>query len=184
MRLAPADLGVLAAGSSTVAGTRSWLLGLPAAALVVLALGADGAPCNNRLCALDEARSAARLQAMAVGPGRWPAALALHAQDIPARRCITCHPAFHPEMNRSAHAFLLDEGEMNVGQLVVELGTSQANVSKHLRILHDARIVTRRAEGTAAYYSVTDPSLMPVCAIVCDRLRDQAASDARTFAVT
>ena len=79
---------------------------------------------------------------------------------------------------------LLDEGEMNVGQLVVELGTSQANVSKHLRILHDARVVTRRAEGTAAYYSVTDPSLMPVCAIVCDRLRDQAASDARTFAVT
>jgi DNA-binding transcriptional ArsR family regulator len=79
---------------------------------------------------------------------------------------------------------LLDEGEMNVGQLVGELGTSQANVSKHLRILHDARIVTRRAEGTAAYYSVTDPSLMPVCAIVCDRLRDQAASDARTFAAT
>ncbi len=79
---------------------------------------------------------------------------------------------------------LLDEGEMNVGQLVGELGTSQANVSKHLRILHDARIVTRRAEGTAAFYSVTDPSLMPVCAIVCDRLRDQAASDARTFAAT
>ena len=79
---------------------------------------------------------------------------------------------------------LLDEGEMNVGQLVVELGTSQANVSKHLRILHDARVVTRRAEGTAAFYSVTDPSLMPVCAIVCDRLRDQAASDARTFAAT
>jgi DNA-binding transcriptional ArsR family regulator len=79
---------------------------------------------------------------------------------------------------------LLDEGEMNVGQLVGELSTSQANVSKHLRILHDARIVTRRAEGTAAYYSVTDPSLMPVCAIVCDRLRDQAASDARTFAAT
>lgn len=79
---------------------------------------------------------------------------------------------------------LLDEGEMNVGQLVGELGASQANVSKHLRILHDARIVTRRAEGTAAYYSVTDPSLMPVCAIVCERLRDQVASDARTFAAT
>ena len=79
---------------------------------------------------------------------------------------------------------LLDEGEMNVGELVDQLGTSQANVSKHLRILHDARIVTRRAEGTAAYYSVTDPSLMPVCAIVCDRLRDQAAAEARTFAAS
>lgn len=78
---------------------------------------------------------------------------------------------------------LLDEGEQNVGQLVDRLGTSQANVSKHLRILHDAGIVSRRAEGTAAYYSVIDPSLLPVCAIVCDRLREQVADDVRTFAV-
>lgn len=76
---------------------------------------------------------------------------------------------------------LLDEGELNVGQLVEQLDTSQANVSKHLRVLHDSRIVSRRAEGTAAYYSVTDPSLMPICAIVCDRLRDQATADARAF---
>jgi len=79
---------------------------------------------------------------------------------------------------------LLDEGEMNVGELVDQLGTSQANVSKHLRILSDARIVARRAEGTAAYYSVTDPSLMPLCAIVCDRLRDQTEIEARTFATS
>jgi DNA-binding transcriptional ArsR family regulator len=78
---------------------------------------------------------------------------------------------------------LLDDGEQNVGELVDRLGTSQANVSKHLRVLHDARIVSRRADGTAAYYSVTDPSLMPVCAIVCDRLREQVAHDVRTFAV-
>lgn len=78
---------------------------------------------------------------------------------------------------------LLDDGEQNVGQLVDRLGTSQANVSKHLRVLHDARIVSRRAEGTSAYYSVIDPSLMPVCAIVCDRLREQVVDDARTFAV-
>ena len=78
---------------------------------------------------------------------------------------------------------LLDDGEQNVGQLVGRLGTSQANVSKHLRVLHDAGIVARRTDGTAAYYSVTDPSLMPVCAIVCDRLREQVAADARIFAV-
>jgi DNA-binding transcriptional ArsR family regulator len=77
---------------------------------------------------------------------------------------------------------LLDDGEQNVGELVEQLGTSQANVSKHLRILHDARIVSRRAEGTSAYYSVTDPTLMPVCAIVCDRLRDQAATEAAVLA--
>jgi DNA-binding transcriptional ArsR family regulator len=78
---------------------------------------------------------------------------------------------------------LIDEGEMNVGDLVERLGSSQANVSKHLRILASAGIVTRRPEGTAAFYSVTDPSLMPICSIVCDRLREQVADEARHFAV-
>ncbi len=78
---------------------------------------------------------------------------------------------------------LIDNGEQNVGQLVDLLGAGQANVSKHLRVLHDAGIVSRRPEGTAAYYSVTDPSLMSLCSTVCQRLRDQVADDARTFAV-
>lgn len=78
---------------------------------------------------------------------------------------------------------LLDEGELNVGELVERLGSSQANVSKHLRTLATARIVARRPEGTAAYYSVVDPSLMPICSIVCGRLREQVAQDAHTFAV-
>lgn len=78
---------------------------------------------------------------------------------------------------------LLAEGELNVGELVDHLQQSQANVSKHLRILHAAGVVTRRPEGTAAYYSVADPSLVQLCGIVCDRLREQVATDARTFAV-
>ncbi len=78
---------------------------------------------------------------------------------------------------------LIDNGEQNVGQLVELLGAGQANVSKHLRVLHDAGIVTRRPEGTAAYYSVTDPSLMSLCSTVCRRLREQVADDARTFAL-
>lgn len=78
---------------------------------------------------------------------------------------------------------LIDDGEMNVGDLVERLDSSQANVSKHLRILANAGVVSRRPEGTAAYYSVTDPSLMPICSIVCDRLRHQVADEARHFAV-
>lgn len=77
---------------------------------------------------------------------------------------------------------LLDRGEMNVGELVDALGSSQANVSKHLRTLHEAGIVTRRPEGTAAYYTMADPSLLQVCEIVCDRLREQVAEEARTIA--
>ncbi len=71
--------------------------------------------------------------------------------------------------------------EMNVGELVERLHTSQANVSKHLRVLHDAGVVGRRREGTAAFYSVTDPSLVSLCSTVCDRLREQVRENARTF---
>lgn len=78
---------------------------------------------------------------------------------------------------------LIDDGEQNVGQLVDGLGLGQANVSKHLRILQSAGIVARRPEGTAAYYSVTDPSLMSICSTVCTRLRVQAKADAETFSV-
>ncbi len=78
---------------------------------------------------------------------------------------------------------LIDDGEMSVGQLVDTLGAGQANVSKHLRVLHDAGIVSRRPEGTSVYYAVTDPSLMSLCSIVCQRLRDQVEHDARTFAL-
>ncbi len=78
---------------------------------------------------------------------------------------------------------LIDDGEQNVGQLVERLGAGQANVSKHLRVLHDAGIVARRSSGTAAFYSVADPSLLTLCSTVCDRLRDQVAAEARTFSV-
>jgi DNA-binding transcriptional ArsR family regulator len=79
---------------------------------------------------------------------------------------------------------LMDEGESNVGQLVERLALSQANVSKHLRHLLDAGMVIRRAEGTAAYYSVQDPTVVKLCDLVCDRLREQKLEDARTFART
>lgn len=42
-----------------------------------VALGADGAPCNDRLSMLTELRQAALLQALAAGPGAWPAPAAL-----------------------------------------------------------------------------------------------------------
>jgi len=76
---------------------------------------------------------------------------------------------------------LIDHGELNVGQLVDILDAGQANISKHLKTLSEAGIVTRRPEGTAAYYSATDPSLMALCAMVCDRIRHQATANAKSL---
>lgn len=69
--------------------------------------------------------------------------------------------------------WLLGNGEASVGQIVDELGMSQANVSKHLRTLLDVGVVSRRAEGTSAFYTVTDPSVERLCELVCGRIEEQ-----------
>ncbi len=43
----------------------------------------------------------------------------------------------------------LREAPATVGQLTVELGSSQQNVSKHLAVLHAAGVVSREKDGTS-----------------------------------
>ena len=67
----------------------------------------------------------------------------------------------------------LREGEATVGELVERLGASQQNVSKHLGILHQAGIVSRRKEGTYVRYGIADPGVFDLCEQVCGGLRQQ-----------
>lgn len=60
-------------------------------------------------------------------------------------------------------------GERNVAQLIEATHANQANVSKHLRVLLDAGLVSRRKEGNNAYYRVSDPVALRLCEMVCDR---------------
>jgi 5-methylthioadenosine/S-adenosylhomocysteine deaminase len=53
-----------------------------------IALGADGAPCNNRLSALTEIRQAALLQCVDAGPGAWSAERALHAATLGGAKAL------------------------------------------------------------------------------------------------
>lgn len=64
--------------------------------------------------------------------------------------------------------------EQNVQQLVEATGQSQANVSKHLRLMAAEGMVGRRREGLYAYYSIADPTLAALCTVVCSRLREEA----------
>lgn len=50
----------------------------------------------------------------------------------------------------------LKNGEKCVCEIVPYIGTSQSNISQHLRILKDANIVADRKEGKSIYYSVVD----------------------------
>ena len=51
---------------------------------------------------------------------------------------------------------LLAEGELSVKDMTEILGQSQPRVSRHLKLLADAGLVTRNAEGAWAYYGLAD----------------------------
>ena len=67
----------------------------------------------------------------------------------------------------------LCEGECSVGELCERVGTSQANVSKHLSTLAAQGIVSRRKEGLYAYYAIVDESIEPLCELVCSTLAER-----------
>lgn len=74
------------------------------------------------------------------------------------------------ESTRLAIVQELKSGELSVSEIVERLTTSQANISKQLKLLHDAGIVTRRKQGTQVIYQISDPMVFDLCGIVCDKL--------------
>lgn len=60
------------------------------------------------------------------------------------------------EVTRLRLLALLAEGELSVKDLTEILGQSQPRVSRHLKLLADAGLVARNAEGAWAYYALAD----------------------------
>jgi|SRR5947209_4681112 len=65
---------------------------------------------------------------------------------------------------------LMRRGEQNVSQVVAETRCNQANVSKHLKQLHQAGLLGRRKEGLQVFYRISDPLVERLCRLVCDAL--------------
>ena len=57
-----------------------------------------------------------------------------------------------------------------IARIVEATGATQTNVSRHLALMHQAGVVTRRREGTTVYYKVTDPEFVEICRTVCVRI--------------
>lgn len=51
---------------------------------------------------------------------------------------------------------LLDEGDATVQELTDQLMTTHQNVSKHLNMLYQAGVVSRRKEGNSVRYALVD----------------------------
>jgi ArsR family transcriptional regulator len=68
----------------------------------------------------------------------------------------------------------LRTGARSVSQLIDDTGLGQANVSKHLNVLHQHGYVIRRKEGLNVFYELSDNDVFRICDIVCGRLEREA----------
>ncbi|MEM6711083.1 MAG: metalloregulator ArsR/SmtB family transcription factor [Pseudomonadota bacterium] len=55
---------------------------------------------------------------------------------------------------------LLRQGDLSVKDLTIVLGQSQPRLSRHLKLLSDARWITRFPEGAWVYYRISDDALL------------------------
>ena len=73
------------------------------------------------------------------------------------------------------------DSEKTVTELVKATGLSQPNVSKHLTMLSEAGVVSRRREGLHVHYSVADESVTALIQSAYDAMAKQFAERSRLF---
>ncbi len=81
------------------------------------------------------------------------AAVAMQAMAHPSRIKILC---------------LLSSGEMMVQDITDAIGSTQSNISQHLRILKAGGLITARKEATKVFYGVQDDRILKMIAMTRD----------------
>jgi DNA-binding transcriptional ArsR family regulator len=71
---------------------------------------------------------------------------------------------------------LLRGREATVQELTDTIGSTQQNVSKHLGLLRQERVVRRTKRGNYSYYSIADEGVFALCENVCGGLAEQLES--------
>lgn len=83
------------------------------------------------------------------------------------------------ELSRLQVLCSLRTGAKNVTEIMEDTGLGQANVSKHLKILAQAGIVSRTPQGVSVYYEIAEPFIFELCELVGDRLSVRLENQSR-----
>ncbi|RUA07442.1 MAG: transcriptional regulator [Fusobacteria bacterium] len=76
----------------------------------------------------------------------------------------------HPVRLKIVKALL--KKEVCVCQLLESTEFSQANLSQHLKVLHNAGLITKRKDGSFSHYSLTNPKIVKLIKICEDITTD------------
>ncbi len=84
--------------------------------------------------------------------------------------------------NRVRALMALTGGELCVCQIIELLSLAPSTVSKHMAVLHQARLVESRKEGRWIFYRLADPDAGPAVRDAVEWLRRGLTKDAQTIA--
>lgn len=104
--------------------------------------------------------------------------MAAHATDPDAGmdevfESVARHFAMLAEPSRLRILHVICQKEASVGEIVASSGMSQTGVSRHLNLMYQTGLVSRRREGSQVFYAVADPVLVDTCRTVCERVSDE-----------
>ena len=93
--------------------------------------------------------------------------------------------AYHAEMCQVfSHAKRLEvidvlrDGEMSVNELAQKLGLSQGNLSQHLSMMKERRILLSRKDGNMVFYRIATPKMIRCFDMMREMLFEQIRQDA------
>ena len=75
----------------------------------------------------------------------------------------------------------LHDGPLTVTELVEATEMKQANVSKHLAVLHTHHLVKRERDGILIRYEIADPMIFSLCDLVCTKMQRDRKKAAAIF---
>jgi ArsR family transcriptional regulator len=79
--------------------------------------------------------------------------------------------------------YAIAESPRNVGELAEELGLSQPNVSRHLKVLRERGMATATREGVNVVYSLSDKRVIRALDLMREVLSDHLAQRAQLAGV-
>src|SRR5208283_1779768 len=85
------------------------------------------------------------------------------------------------EPSRLALLQSLHDQPLTVNELVKATAMKQANVSKHLAVLHDHHLVKRERDGISIRYEIADPMVFSLCNLVCGKMEKDSRQVAALF---
>ena len=74
-------------------------------------------------------------------------------------------------------------GSKTVNELFTAVGTTQANISRQLKLLYKAGLLHRKQKGLFVSYSIADPLVLEICNVACRKVNQTAIQHVPEFII-